>query len=349
MFKFKLIIMKKHLLIAAGLLTSAFSFSQFTQGDEPTIGSGSTLFVIDSMAPDYAAVTGAGVEWDYSTYGGYSGESRNLTVLDPSSTTYASDYTTSTSALDIENFLINYTSSTATERTGHGFVYTDGDIGDVVVVFDTDEAIQYQYPFALGDNFTDAFEGTAEYNVGVPTTSAAAGELTASVDGEGTLKLADNNDFTNVLRYKLSDSTVISNVPLIGNVTLKRTQYEYYDLANGSLPLFVHTHVEIAELGTEFDLVMSSVEPSNPVGLEENILSSASVYPNPANDVINISLKNELANTEVSIVDAMGRVVLNQSIENDFVSLDVANLENGIYFVKIANGDVVETKTVVIK
>ena len=349
MFKFKLIIMKKHLLIAAGLLTSAFSFSQFTQGDEPSIGTGTTLYVIDSMAPSYDAVTGAGVEWDYSTYGGYDGESRNLTILDPAGTVYAADYPSATAALDIQSFLMNFTSSTASERTGHGFVYIDADIGEVVVVFDTDEAIQYQYPFDLGDSFTDAFEGTATYNVGTPTTSAASGELTATVDGEGTLKLADGNDFTNVMRYKLSDSTVVENVPLIGNVTLKRTQYEYYDLANTTMPIFVFTHVEIAELGTSFDLVMSSVEPSQTVGIEENVLSNAVVYPNPASDVINISLKNELVNTEVSIVDAMGRVVLNQSIDNDFVSLDVADLEDGIYFVKISNGDVVETKTVVIK
>jgi hypothetical protein len=94
---------------------------------------------------------------------------------------------------------------------------------------------------------------------------------------------------------------------------------------------------------------MSSVEPSEFVGVEENVLSNAVVYPNPASDVINISMKNELTNAKVSIVDAMGRVVLNQSIDNDFVSLDVAGLEEGIYFVKIANGDAVETKTVVIK
>lgn len=341
--------MKKHLLFAAALFTSALSFSQFTQGDEPTIGSGTTLYVIDSMAPDYNAVVGAGVEWDYSSYAGYAGESRNLTVLDPSGTVYAADYPSATAALDIQGFLTNYTSSTTAERTGHGFVYVDGDIGDVVVVFDTDEAIQYQYPFGLGDSFTDAFEGTATYNVGTPSTSAAAGELTATVDGEGTLKLADGNDFTNVLRYKLSDSTVVSNVPLIGNVTLKRTQYEYYDLANGTMPIFVFTHVEIAELGTEFNLVMSSVEPTNTMSIQENVLSNAVVYPNPASDVINISLKNELVDTEVSIVDAMGRIVLNQSINNDFVSLDVADLEEGIYFVKISSGDAVETKTVVIK
>jgi hypothetical protein len=338
--------MKKHLLIAAGLITSVFSFSQFTQGDEPVIGTGSTLYVIDSMAPSYEAVTGSGVEWDYSVYGGYSGDSRNLTVLDPSTTTYASVYPSATAGLDIENFLTNFTYSTATERVSPGFVYIDGDIGEVVVVFDTDEATQYNYPFNLGDSFIDAFSGSATFS---GQTSPASGELTAEVDGEGTLKLADGNDFTNVLRYKLSDSTRVSNVPLIGEVTLKREQYEYYDLANSDLPIFVYTHVEIVELGTQFDLVMSSVQPSATVGIEENMLSNAIVYPNPASDVINISLSKELTNTEVSIVDAMGRIVLNQSIDNDFTSLDVAHLEEGIYFVKIANGDNVETKTVVIK
>jgi len=338
--------MKKHLLIAAGLFTSAFSFSQFTQADEPAIGTGSTLYVIDSLAPAYENVTGAGADWDYSTYAGYAGESRNLTVLDPSGTMYGSNYPSATAALDIQGFLMNYTYSTASDRTSPGFIYVDGDIGDVVVVFDTDEAIQYQYPFNLGDNFVDAFSGTASFS---GQTSSASGEISAEVDGEGILRLADGNDFTNVLRYKLTDSTRVSNVPLIGDVTLKREQYEYYDLASSSLPLFVFTHVEIPEIGTSFNLVMSSVQPSATMGVEENVLSSAVVYPNPASDEINISLSNELMNTDVSIVDAMGRVVLEQAIESDFVSLDVAHLEEGIYFVKISNGEAVETKTVVIK
>lgn len=342
--------MKKHLLIAAGLFTSALAFSQFTQGNEPTIGSGTTLFVIDSMASEYAAVTGSGVEWDYSSYGGYDGDSRNVTVLDPSSTTYSSEYPSATATLDIQGFLKTYTSSTASERTGHGFVYTDADLGDVVVVFDVDEATQYVYPFDLNDNLTDTYEGTTTVDLGGAQVINTSGQIRTEVDGVGTLKLADGNDFTNVTRYKISDSTVLEDVPiLMTDVVMKRTQYEYYDLDNSSLPIFVYTHVEIAELGTEFSLVMSSVEPSNTAGIEENVLSSVDIYPNPASDVINISLKNELVNTEVSIVDAMGRVVLNQSIENDFVSLDVANLEKGIYFVKVSNGEVVETKTIVIK
>lgn len=339
--------MKKHLLIFAGLITSAFSFSQFTQDTEAAIGSGSTLYVIDSMAPAYESVTGSGVEWDYSSYGGYPGEDRNLTVLDPDDTDFANDFPNATAALDIQNFLKNFTYSTSTEKVSPGFIYTDAQLGEVVVAFDTDEAKQYDYPFAVGDNFTDTYEGTAtlqgqQYD--------AEGELKAKVDGEGTLKLADGNNIPNVTRYKLSDSTVVST-GVFGDVVLTRVQYEYYDLndSNNSLPLFVLAEIEISGFIEKFKFILSSVEPTITAGIEENILSSANVYPNPASEVINISLKNKLLNTKVSVVDAMGREVLNKSIETDFVALDVAHLEEGMYFVKISNGDFVETKTVVIK
>jgi len=345
--------MKKHLLIAAGLFTSAFSFSQFNQGNEPVVGDGTTLYVIDSMAPDYSGVTGTGVEWDYSTYGGYEGEpARNITILDPSSTAYGSEFAPpATATMDIQGFIKTYSSSTSTERTGHGFVYTDDMLGDIRVVFETDEAIQYNYPFELNDNLTDNYSGTTYVDLfGSTQTMATSGQNRAEVDGVGTLKLSNGNDFPNVTRYKLTDSTVLQNAPILNSdVLIKRVQYEYYDLAASPLPIFVHAYINIVELGTEFNLVMSSVEPTEYVGVEENVLSNAVVYPNPASDVINISMKNELTNAKVSIVDAMGRVVLNQSIDNDFVSLDVAGLEEGIYFVKIANGDAVETKTVVIK
>lgn len=335
--------MIKQILLSAGLLITTVSFSQFTQSNEPAVGSGTTLYVIDSMAPSYENVTGADVEWDYSTYGGYFNEDRLITILDATS---SSEYPTATKSMDIQNFILTYTYSTTAERISPGFVYTDGDLGDVVIVFDIDEATQYQYPFDLGDSFTDTYAGTA--TVG-GTENNASGVLNAEVDGKGTLKLADGNIFSNVLRYKLVDSTVV-NTGIFGDVRLIRKQFEYYALSNNqNLPIFVFTHIEIPEYQTEFSLVMSSVEPIILAGIEENVLSNAVVYPNPASDLINISMKNKLMNTSVSVVDAMGREVLNQSIESDFIYLDVAHLEDGMYFVKISNGDFTETKTVVIK
>lgn len=345
--------MKKNLLLAASLMIGATSFAQFTQSNEPTVGQGTTLFVIDSLAPNYENETGASASWDYSTYGGYGNDGRVLTVLDPSSTSFQTEFSSSTVALDIQNFLKNFYTSTATERTSQGFVYTDGDLGDIIVTLDTDEAVQYQYPFGLNDNFTDAFTGTATFDIGGgPQSAPASGELSAEVDGTGTLTLADGVSYTNVTRYKLIDSTTV-NVMLLGEFTLLRTQYEYYDLDNSTLPVFVHTTVSFGQGGapiSEFSLVLSAEDPDFVLSVEENnLLVETRVYPNPASDEINVVLPNQVENAQISIVDALGRSVFAGEISNVSQKVDVSTLKEGLYFVKIQNGGLTATKTVVIK
>lgn len=345
--------MKKNLLLAASLMIGATSFGQFNQGNEPTVGDGTTLYVIDSMAPNYENETGASASWDYSSFGGYDNDSRVLTVLDPTTTANGLDFPTSTATLDIQNFLKNYTTSSATERVSQGFVYSDADLGDIVVVLDTDDALQYNYPFALGDNLTDAFEGTATFDVGGgPQTAPASGELTASVDGTGTLTLADGVSFSNVTRYKLVDSTTVS-VMLLGDFTLKRTQFEYYDLANSNLPVFVHTYVTFGQGGaplSEFNLVLSAEDPAFVLDVEENnILVDTRVYPNPASEEINVVLPNNVEEASISIVDALGREAFEGKVSALNHKIDVSSLNEGMYFVKITSGDLTATKTVVVK
>ncbi|MDX1652847.1 MAG: T9SS type A sorting domain-containing protein [Brumimicrobium sp.] len=345
--------MKKHLLLIATIFSGAGVMAQFTQSNEPQPGEGTTLYVIDSLAPDFGAQTGSGASWDYSSYGGYGAESRTITVLAASSTADASYYPSSTTANDIEGFLVNYTNSNSTERSGQGFVYRDQDFGDIIVVFDQNEALQYNYPFALSNTLTDLYSGTAYFTMnGTPQTAPAAGELTATVDGQGTLTLADGVSFTNVTRYKLEDSTTVS-IQFLGDFTIERTQYEYYDLNNSTLPVFVHTHVWFGQTGggaiAEFNLVMSAEDPNYVLSVEENELSNLNIYPNPANNEVNIKLPESTGKVNIRIVDAAGRTVLTQSTDSTVVDLSVEHLDNGIYFVNISNGSAVETKRLVIK
>jgi D-alanyl-D-alanine carboxypeptidase len=69
-------------------------------------------------------------------------------------------------------------------------------------------------------------------------------------------------------------------------------------------------------------------------GLTENtLLSKINVYPNPANDVINLDETLEI--TDVKLMDISGKIVLAVSNQNQ---LDVSNLPNGLY-VLIANSN----------
>jgi hypothetical protein len=74
-----------------------------------------------------------------------------------------------------------------------------------------------------------------------------------------------------------------------------------------------------------------------PVGINEiDANNTLSIYPNPANDFITISLVAESAEaTTIYIINALGEIVLTEQATSSNTTLNTSNLTNGIYFVKI--------------
>ena len=79
--------------------------------------------------------------------------------------------------------------------------------------------------------------------------------------------------------------------------------------------------------------------------------NSVNVYPNPANDILNISLGILNENTEIKIVNALGELVLNETLTTQHSSLKTHHLQNGIYFYTILVGEnnIKTDKIVIIK
>lgn len=67
-----------------------------------------------------------------------------------------------------------------------------------------------------------------------------------------------------------------------------------------------------------------------------------SVYPNPSSDIINISGLDELSYYSLYIFSIDGRLVLNNEKINSTKSIDISFLNQGIYWLKIANDKMVE-------
>jgi hypothetical protein len=61
------------------------------------------------------------------------------------------------------------------------------------------------------------------------------------------------------------------------------------------------------------------------------------VYPNPANDVLNISLP-DAETGEITIYNPTGRIVFNKKYLPGATSISIDHLEHGIYFLQ-AEGD----------
>ncbi|MCB0400619.1 MAG: T9SS type A sorting domain-containing protein [Flavobacteriales bacterium] len=76
------------------------------------------------------------------------------------------------------------------------------------------------------------------------------------------------------------------------------------------------------------DIVVSTV------GITERTQENVTVYPNPANDVINFNLA--VNNATINIVDITGKTLKSVNTITNMTRVDVSDLANGVYFYTIA-------------
>jgi hypothetical protein len=75
------------------------------------------------------------------------------------------------------------------------------------------------------------------------------------------------------------------------------------------------------------DVVITST-----TGIEENEMSNISIYPNPAQNVVNIS--SDVNMKTVRIVNYTGQVVYNENAFSNSLSINISNLAKGIYVIQ---------------
>ena len=73
-------------------------------------------------------------------------------------------------------------------------------------------------------------------------------------------------------------------------------------------------------------------------GLRESVDAAISTYPNPASTTLTVDLGTLLGRTELSVIDASGRVLLNTVATLDRTQLDVSDLSNGVYLLTARQG-----------
>lgn len=99
-------------------------------------------------------------------------------------------------------------------------------------------------------------------------------------------------------------------------------------------------------------LVAYDAQLTSNIGLNENELSSALVYPIPASDVVNVELGEEIAEAgTVSLVDANGRIVLTQNFDKGVSSLSVAlkGVQTGTYLLNVTTASSNMVRTIVVQ
>ena len=83
---------------------------------------------------------------------------------------------------------------------------------------------------------------------------------------------------------------------------------------------------------------------------ENNISSSISIYPNPANDNVTLNFgSGKPVERTITVTDLVGKIVLEQVFNKNNVSINIAELPSGFYTLSTKGEDGIGTKKLVIE
>ena len=71
--------------------------------------------------------------------------------------------------------------------------------------------------------------------------------------------------------------------------------------------------------------------------------NAISIYPNPVNNVLNFNVSENVTISDISIVDITGKLI-NSSFNLNQKTIDVSDIQSGVYFVRFTSEDKTVTK-----
>lgn len=84
----------------------------------------------------------------------------------------------------------------------------------------------------------------------------------------------------------------------------------------------------------DFMLYIDDIVIDESVGVKENSnTQELSIHPNPAKDVIYIKSNQEIKN--IIIYNAIGQMLLNKNVKNNFLKLEISDFEKGMHYIRI--------------
>ena len=85
-------------------------------------------------------------------------------------------------------------------------------------------------------------------------------------------------------------------------------------------------------------------EPDNTLATADTVFGNVTIYPNPASDMINI-IGNNFMIDRVIVYDLLGKVVLQKELlQNQSQTIDISNLNSGLYMIKIHSEEKILTQ-----
>ena len=281
---------------------------------------------------------GAGtVTWEWNP-GAVSSNTTSVTPINNGSTTNVESYTVT--ALDpattctnstVVNFSVSpiptvtATASSASVCAGSSATLTAGGATN--------------YSWTAGGNTATQVVNPMSASVYTVTGESSGCSNTATVGiGVNTLPSVSATTSSTLVCSNFNESAVLTAVTSV-------TSYTWSNGANTSSTTVTPT------VGTTYTLTVNdgTCDASTTVFVDATIctginnatsMNGISIYPNPTNGILNISIPSELAdNTSIEVYDAIGKLVIKETLSTETTTINTTKLTDGIYVFKVINNN----------
>jgi hypothetical protein len=237
------------------------------------------------------------------------------------------------STISLKDVYTFYTkSNTVLKIEGMGYSYSNIPLANSYI--DDDEIYQFPLTFGKKDSSTFYFD----YNLSAITSSvdyAQNGYRINQVDGWGSITTPYAN-YPQVLRIKTTvnsyDSILISGFPFVTN--RKTISYKWLSKTE-KIPVLEITGTQLANNFTITE-IKYRYSASSTTGLNQhtNFQEHASIAPNPATDVVTVTLKQDVGGL-LLVTDITGKVIRNEKLTTVETLMGINELNPGVYLMHL--------------
>ena len=151
-------------------------------------------------------------------------------------------------------------------------------------------------------------------------------------DPSGTIGLANGTSFSGPITAGM--------VACLWQALPTKTNAEIIQIVKESASIYTNPTPQLGYGIPNYNTALSTT-----LGIQSSEKEKVLLYPNPVNDVLNISTSNFTTESTIVIYSALGQKVLVTKATSATVSIPISELSSGIYFCKINSGTFVTTKT----
>jgi len=144
----------------------------------------------------------------------------------------------------------------------------------------------------------------------------------------------------NMNNVEFSNRTILNTKGVFGTTN-------FLEALNQSKFILLYTYTE------EFDALefakIGFLNQTSTIAKENNYKSNYSIYPIPTNSHINIRFSDNIDQITIRLFDFKGENLIEKKLDNNFINLDLAKFQKGIYYIQIQYENNIKTQKIIIQ